>query len=161
MKPWTWWCLLGVAVATALTVVGVPVLVIQPFRSQSEADLALGYGLRQAAPMVTLGALMMAALASWQLARVSCGWRRGLPLLGLGLTAGAGWFARQNHFEWMFAPLPDASYVRAAQAGFVGSDDMVLGVVINDDAVAYPVNQLAYHHVINDEVGGVPIAATY
>ena len=161
MKTWTWWCLLGVAVAVALIVIGVPVLVIQPFRSQSEADLALGYGLRQAAPMVTLGALAMAALASWQLARVSRGWRRGLPLVALGLTAGAGWFARQNHFEWMFAPLPDAAYVRAAQAGFVESDDMVLGVVINGDAVAYPVNQLAYHHVINDEVGGVPIAATY
>ena len=38
---------------------------------------------------------------------------------------------------------------------------MVLGVVVNGDAVAYPVNQLAYHHVINDEVGGVPIVATY
>ena len=161
MKPWTWWCLLGVAVVSALAVVGVPVLVIQPFRSQSEADLALGYGLRQAAPMVTLAALAVAALASWHLARVSRGWRRGLSLVGLVLTAGAGWFARQNHFEWMFAPLSDASYVRAAQAGFVGPDDMVLGVVINEDAVAYPVNQLAYHHVINGEVGGVPIAATY
>lgn len=161
MKLWIWWCLLGVAVAAAFIVIGVPVLVIQPFRSQSEADLALGYGLRQAAPMVTLGALAVAALASWQLARVSRGWRRGLSMVGLGLTVGAGWFARQNHFEWMFAPLPDASYVRAAQAGFVGPDDMVLGIVINDDAVAYPVNQLAYHHVINDEVGGIPIAATY
>ena len=117
MKPWTWWCLLGVAVVSSLAVVGVPVLVIQPFRNQSEADLALGYGLRQAAPMVTLGTLVMAALASWQLARVSRGWRRGLSLVGLGLTAGAGWFARQNHFEWMFAPLPDASYVRAISGG--------------------------------------------
>jgi hypothetical protein len=38
---------------------------------------------------------------------------------------------------------------------------MVLGVVVNGDAAAWPVNQLAYHHVVNTEVGGVPIAATY
>jgi hypothetical protein len=29
------------------------------------------------------------------------------------------------------------------------------------DAAAWPVNQLSYHHVVNTEVGGVPIAATY
>ena len=29
------------------------------------------------------------------------------------------------------------------------------------EAVAYPVNQLAYHHVLEDVIGGVPIVATY
>jgi hypothetical protein len=28
-------------------------------------------------------------------------------------------------------------------------------------AVAYPIRQLAYHHVVNDLVSGEPIAATY
>ena len=75
--------------------------------------------------------------------------------------AGAVWFARQNHFEWMFTPLSDPAYVRGSAADFVQPGDMVLGVVVNDDAAAWPVNQLAYHHVVNTEVGGVPIAATY
>jgi hypothetical protein len=161
MKVKAWWVLLGVSLAAAITVVAIPAVLIQPFRSQSEADVALGYGLRQAAPLVTLVAFAVVALASWRLARATRGWRRILPLAGLALAAGAGWFARQNYFEWMFAPLPTPSYVRASQADFVRPDDMVLGVVVNDDAVAYPVNQLAYHHVVNDEVGGIPIAATY
>jgi hypothetical protein len=38
---------------------------------------------------------------------------------------------------------------------------MVMGIVSNGVAMAYPVNQVAYHHVVNDTVGGVPIAATY
>jgi hypothetical protein len=61
----------------------------------------------------------------------------------------------------MFTPLTDPAYVRGAAADFVKPGDMVLGVTVNDDAAAWPVNQLAYHHVVNTEVGGVPIAATY
>ena len=41
------------------------------------------------------------------------------------------------------------------------SGDMVLGVDLNGDVAAWPVNQLSYHHVVNTEVGGIPIAATY
>ncbi len=29
------------------------------------------------------------------------------------------------------------------------------------DSRAYPIRELAYHHVVNDTVGGVPIAVTY
>jgi hypothetical protein len=73
----------------------------------------------------------------------------------------AAWLSRQNHFEWMFAPIRDPRFVRAASADFVKPDDMVLAVRIEEDAVAYPVPQLAYHHLVNDEVGRVPIVATY
>ena len=70
------------------------------------------------------------------------------------------WMSRQNHFEWMFAPLPDARFLRAAEAA-AAPEDMVLAVMIGGDAVAYPVRQLAYHHLVEDSVGGVPIVATY
>ena len=95
----------------------------------------------------------------WQLAAVS--WQRMVVLIALLPFAGASWFARQNHFEWMFSPLTDPAYVRGAAADFVNAGDMVLGVVVNGDAAAWPVNQLGYHHVVTTEVGGVPIAATY
>lgn len=161
MKPGMWWALLVAAVVVSVAVVGVPVFLIQPFRDQTEADLALSFTLRAASALVTVATLLVAAVAAWKLDRTLAGWRRAVPLIALLLVAVTAWFARQNHFEWMFAPLPNGSYVRAAQADFIQPEDMVLGVVINGDAVAYPVNQLAYHHVVNDEVGGVPIAATY
>ena len=41
------------------------------------------------------------------------------------------------------------------------SRDVVIGLTINDAARAYPNSQMAYHHVLNDEVAGVPIAVTY
>jgi len=37
---------------------------------------------------------------------------------------------------------------------------MVLAVKIHGEAVAYPVRQMGYHHIMQDVVGGVPIAAT-
>jgi hypothetical protein len=36
-----------------------------------------------------------------------------------------------------------------------------MAVSLNGDARAYPISQMAYHHVLNDTVAGVPIAVTY
>jgi hypothetical protein len=38
---------------------------------------------------------------------------------------------------------------------------MIMSVRLGDDDRAYPISQMAYHHVLNDVVGGVPIAVTY
>jgi hypothetical protein len=61
----------------------------------------------------------------------------------------------------MFNPLKNSAYVKANDAGFVRDSDMVLAVKIKDEAVAYPVRLMAYHHVVSDTVGGTPICATY
>jgi hypothetical protein len=53
-----------------------------------------------------------------------------LPLLAVT------WFARQNHFEWMFNPLPQPAYASVNEASFVGETDMVLAVENNGEAVA-------------------------
>ena len=37
----------------------------------------------------------------------------------------------------------------------------VIGLVINGDARAYPLRILTWHEIVNDEVGGVPVAVTY
>jgi len=41
------------------------------------------------------------------------------------------------------------------------SADRVVGVAIGDEARAYPLRILNWHEVVNDTVGGVPIAITY
>ena len=73
----------------------------------------------------------------------------------------AAWFARQNHFEWMFNPLAAPAYARAGEVDYVGDEDMVLAVERGGERVAYPVRLLAYHHLVADTVGGVPVIATY
>ena len=40
-------------------------------------------------------------------------------------------------------------------------DRLVLGVQINGQARAYPIQYIAYHHQVTDTVGGKPIMVTY
>ena len=41
------------------------------------------------------------------------------------------------------------------------SFERVLGVSINGDHRAYPLNMLSHHEIVNDTVGGVPVAVTW
>jgi Protein of unknown function (DUF3179) len=44
---------------------------------------------------------------------------------------------------------------------FLEDSELVLGLNINGDIRAYPLQILVWHEVVNDEVGGVPVAVTY
>jgi hypothetical protein len=80
----------------------------------------------------------------------------------VALTGLVTWFSRQNHFEWMFAQPAEVKYVSAAEATkFLTADEMVMGVVVDGLSLAYPVRQMAYHHVVNDMLGTTPVVVTY
>jgi len=51
--------------------------------------------------------------------------------------------------------------VAAAKATWVKDEDRVLGVVVNGEARAYPLRVLETHEMVNDTLGGVPIAPNY
>ena len=156
-----WPALLGLLLLS-IAFVAIPVFLIQPFRPQTERALEISYLLRRWSPPITAIILAAAfALVIWQWARARRWWRKALLVIVLLLSIVPAWFARQNHFEWMFNPLQHSAYVKSADAGFVRDSDMVLAVRINNEAVAYPVRLMAYHHVVSDTVGGTPICATY
>jgi hypothetical protein len=156
------WLALVLVVAISLIVVAVPVVLLRPFVPQTTASVAMAFALRRWSPWVTLAAALIGFGLTVRIWRHSPRFvsRGGLTVL-MFLTLVTTWAARQNHFEWMFAPLPDARFIRAAEAGAVEPGDMVLAVLIKGDAAAYPVRQLAYHHLVEDAVGGVPVVATY
>lgn len=153
--------LLIATILVVAAVVAIPVFLIMPFKSQTPSGVELSFALRRWSPLVTAGGLGVGLLLVALLWRGARRWGRALAVLALVPLGAAAWFARQNHFEWMFAPLEGVSRVTLSGAGFVQPGDMVMGIVSNGVAMAYPVSQVAYHHVVNDTVGGVPIAATY
>lgn len=155
------WLGLLVILMIGLAVVIAPIWIIQPFKPQTPRGLEVSYMLRRISPVATvIASLAMVVLAGllWQSSR----WflKVLLVLLMLPLFA-ATWMARQNHFEWMFQPHANISFSQASQTTFVGDTDMVLAVKNNGEAVAYPVRLMAYHHLVQDVVGGTPIVATY
>ena len=46
-------------------------------------------------------------------------------------------------------------------AGWINPSDQIVGVEINGDARAYPVRIIAWHELVNDTVGGVPVSLVY
>jgi hypothetical protein len=158
---WKLWLLLLLVIAAAVAMVAIPVFVIVPFKAQTASGVEWSYRLRRWSPLSTVVATILFLALCVKLWRGARWWGRvAMPALLAPLLA-VTWFARQNHFEWKFNPLPNADYARAAEAGFVADSDMVMAIEINGDAVAFPVRQMAYHHVVNDVVGGKPITATY
>jgi hypothetical protein len=93
--------------------------------------------------------------------RASRWWTKAAMVLLLVPVAASVWAARQNVYELMFNPLERAAYASPAEVDYVGGEDMVLAVERNGERVAYPVRLMAYHHLVADTVGGVPIVATY
>lgn len=159
---WRGWLLLLFLVISALAIVFIPAWLIQPFKAQTPRALAVSYFLRSYSPLYTLLATTAAvALCVWLWRGKRSWWRRALLPFILLPALLASWLARQNHFEWMFNPLTTTAYARAGEADFVAESDMVMAVEINGEAAAYPIRQMGYHHVVHDQVGGVPIVATY
>ena len=158
----TVWFILSAIVLSTAAIIAVPVWLIQPFAPQTDSALRISYFLKSWSPILTLAALLISVVLIVFLWRNSKRrFAKAFLLLPLLVVLPCVWFARQNHFEWMFNPLAQTAFAAANETDFVADDDMVLAVKINNEAVAYPVRQMAYHHIVADVVGGQPITATY
>jgi len=57
--------------------------------------------------------------------------------------------------------IDDPSFQSADEAAWLADEDLVIGIEVNDEARAYPLRILNVHEIVNDEVGGRPVAVTY
>ena len=158
---WKLWLFFLLFIVLTIAIVFIPVFVIMPFKAQTASGVEWSYWLRRFSPIVTILLTLTALFFAYNLWRGARWWSRTTLSLLLIFAFGATWMARQNHFEWMFNPLPNPAYAKVGEASFVADSDMVMAVEINGEVVAYPVRQMAYHHVVQDVVGGKPITATY
>jgi hypothetical protein len=156
------WLALLLVVVGAVAIVAIPVWLIHPFRPQTARGLEVGYILRRWSPVVTLAAMVLGLALIFVIWRGSRRWwAKAFAVLLILPVFPAAWFARQNHFEWMFNPLSNSAYASAGDASYVNDEDMVIAVEREGDSVAYPVRQMAYHHLAQDTVGGTYLVATY
>ena len=52
-------------------------------------------------------------------------------------------------------------FAEISDSQFMSDSDTVIGLEINGEAKAYPIFILVWHEIINDRVGGTPVAITY
>jgi hypothetical protein len=140
--------------------VAIPMFVIRPFRPQGARELEVALAVRHVGPWlagVCVAVVLLMAFRLWKATRI--GARIALICLLL-LTFASAAFTHVNIFEKMFHPYDSPSFESADEAK-VDSEDKVLAVRVGQEARAYPIRTMGYHHIVNDTVGGVPIAVTY
>ena len=150
-----------VCLAISLFCVLYPVYVIRPFRAQGARELKLALIVTQLRPLLTMfsAGTALLALAGFRYQRPRT-WRLFLGLAGAVIVGVLAVLARVNVYEIMFHPIEHSTFTAATQ-GKLDSDEKVIAVLINGQSRAYPIRAMAYHHLLNDVVGGVAIVATY
>lgn len=155
------WLILFVVVIAVVVIVLTPMYLIMPFKPQTPRIMEVSYLMRRWSPLLTIVALLTVLLLTIRLWLGGRWYGRAILLILLLPVFGATWLARQNHFEWMFNPLPNPAYAKLADATFVKDEERVMAVTLGEESVAYPITLMAYHHVLGDTVGGTPIVCTY
>jgi Protein of unknown function (DUF3179) len=156
---WLW----AAFTACALVTIGlffIPAFIIRPFSHQAPRALWLAMALHQRAPLDALIAALTCLLFALVLWRTVGLWRKVLLALTMLIVTFSAVMTRLNYFEWMFHPIAGAQFIPQSQSK-LDAKEMIMAVGFGGDSRAYPISQMAYHHVLNDVVGGVPIVVTY
>ncbi len=148
------------AAVVSVACVAIPMFVIRPFRPQGAEELSLALAVRHAGPWLSGlcgAAVLLLVVRLWRSARVGSR----ILLAGLLVFAAAGAvLTHVNIFEKMFHPYDSPAFAAGDEVK-VDADDKVLAVSVGKEARAYPIRTMGYHHIVNDTVGGAPIAVTY
>jgi hypothetical protein len=154
------WYLFGVSALTGILFFLIPAFIIRPFHHQTPSGLALAIAMRQRAPLPTLLAALLCLIVAFFLWRIANRWHKVVLVSVMVVVSFAALMSRVNYFEWMFHPVSNPQF-ESPSASKLDKGEMILAVRYGSDARAYPIREMAYHHILNDVVGGVPVAVTY
>jgi Protein of unknown function (DUF3179) len=101
----------------------------------------LGPGLGEAAPPPALTA----------------GWKTDFERRAVSLSE----FERGGPGKDGIPAIDEPRFVSVDEVDFLEPKEPVIEVVLNGDARAYPIQILVWHEIVNDSVGGVPLAVTF
>ena len=137
-----------------------PAFIIRPFAYQNPKALMWAMAIRDRAPMISLICAAVTLLLASSLWQSTNRWRKAVLTVVVVLVLFSAVMSRLNYFEWMFHPVDSAKF-DSESASKLDAKEMILAVRYGPDARAYPIREMAYHHILNDVIGGVPIAVTY
>lgn len=152
--------LFAIFVGATFAFFAIPAFIIRPFRYQSPGGIDFAMAVRQAAPLWTLLTIAVSFVLAIRLWPRVAKPGKALIAIGMFLAVGSAVMSRIDYFEWMFHPISTAGFEPASSSKLAGNE-MVMAVKFGTEARAYPIREMAYHHVLNDSVGGVPIVVTY
>jgi hypothetical protein len=160
-RGFTWLAALMASLAVALFFLGYPNYVIRPQRFQGARELQAALTVLRfqhaaellCAVVALVGLLIYLRSAPPRRARIGAIAAAVTVLVSAALS-------HVNIYEVMFHPAgaPVFEYVQGSK---LDGSDTVLAIAVRSEARGYPIRAIAYHHIVNDIAGGVPIAVTY
>ncbi len=104
------------------------------------------------------GVMLMAGLMPvWR----AGGWRRWFALPSLAAVAGVAYVTNAVMAADRMFLMPERVTMVPASRNTVEQNRLVVGVALNGEARAYPVQFIGYHHQVRDSVGGEPVLVTF
>jgi Protein of unknown function (DUF3179) len=145
--------LIALTILTVALLLG-PIIIALPPVNQTPAMLSAAHLAHILSPFASLA---LVAVVAFQL------WRRRTWRTWVLLAVALGCFAlsQVNLFDLAFAPARGAEITSIGAFHDVRDTDMVIGVVIGGQSRAYPVRYLAYHHMLNDQLGPIALLPTF
>ncbi|HYC51438.1 MAG TPA: DUF3179 domain-containing (seleno)protein [Gemmatimonadaceae bacterium] len=88
-------------------------------------------------------------------------WRKMFPALTLAVTAAVAFMINTKMQADQIFIAPERVMMKPAAKSVVDSARLVVGVALNGDARAYPLQFIGYHHQVRDSISGAPILVSY
>jgi hypothetical protein len=88
-------------------------------------------------------------------------WRKAFPVVTLGLAAAIVYLTNFVMAADQMFLVPNVVNMQPLAGNRVEPRRLVVGVALNGEARAYPLQYIGYHHQLQDSVGGTPVLVTY
>ncbi|GLC25186.1 DUF3179 domain-containing (seleno)protein [Roseisolibacter agri] len=115
------------------------------------------YGARWAVRAVCAALILAGLRAAWR----APGRRRWIVPASLAVAAAVVWAANVRMAADHMFRRPKRLVMAPAARSTVDPNRLVVGIEIDGDARAYPLQYLGYHHQVRDSVGGRPVLVSY
>jgi len=135
---------------------------IMPFPGSQHANtIDLAYNIDNNIFWIRIIALLLIAYPVIQIFRNDKNWKKILISIVLVFYAVIFFFFNfRFEADKMFYNPKNKNFASAANSK-IDSNKLVIGVVINGEAKAYPIQIIGYHHQVRDTIGGTPVMVTY
>ncbi len=135
---------------------------IMPFPGSQHSDtIGIAYFLNNNIILLRIVALAIILAPFLYVIRKGRPWKKSLLIL-LAL------FYCVIFYLFNFRFLADKMFYQPKVKSFAGSvhdttnrEKLIIGIVVNEEAKAYPVEIIGYHHLVKDTIGGRPVLVTY
>lgn len=135
---------------------------IMPFPgSQKSNTIDLAYWLGKNIIWLRSVGLLLIAVPALRILKHAKAWKKILLIAGLVFYAVIFFFFNFRFEADKMFYQPTSKIFAAGTNNKIAEDKLVIGVAINGEAKAYPIQLIGYHHQVRDTVGNTPVMITY